>query len=219
MPGEVIQNYLSDLAVRLPGPARTRMAILAEINDGLADAVEAHTAQGLTPSEAAEAAVTDFGDPIAIGAEFAPVIAAGQAHRYGIGFLVTGPIVGGLWLTTAALIHTPHLSLTVVIAAVVLAVVLAAAVPCAVFAVAATGRASRWLVTRPTTALRAVTITAIGAIVGDASLLLLLATQAATLPGSLATLPAALASAASLTRLTLASHSTRQLILTKATVS
>jgi hypothetical protein len=212
MSGDVIHEYLAELVTRLPGSTRDRAAILAEMEDGLADAVADHTARGAEPAEAARMAVAEFGSPALIAAEFTPVLATSQAHRYGLAFIATGPMVGGVWLTAAVLSPLRQVS-AMQIAAVVLALALVLAVPCAVFAVAATGSL---LTARPRSALTAVTITACGAVIGDLALLVGLFAAMLTMPAAVAVLPASLAALASLTRLAFAGRGASRLHATRA---
>lgn len=205
MPDDVITVYLSDLAANLPGPARRRAAVVAEIGDGLVDAVDEYTAGGMSRLAASRAAMTEFGDPAVVAAAFTPVLAAGQAHRYGIAFLVSGPAVGVLWLMVFL-----GAGASAVVAVLFLGV-LAVAVPCAVFAVAATGRGSRWLTVPTHVAVTAVTVTAMGAVTGD----LVLLTGLLTAGGPV--VPAVLAGAASLVRLVFAVHTARRLLAVRAT--
>jgi hypothetical protein len=95
----VIDGYLTRLGARLPGPGRTRTAILAEIGDGLIEATDKHLAHGLEPGMAARVAVAEFGDADALARAFAGELAAGTAQRIGLGLIVTGPAVGVAWLT------------------------------------------------------------------------------------------------------------------------
>ena len=69
----VLDDYLAQLAARLPGPARARQAILAELHDGLVEATHTRLTGGASPAQAAAAAaVTVFGDPTTIAAAFTP---------------------------------------------------------------------------------------------------------------------------------------------------
>ncbi|WP_328331462.1 permease prefix domain 1-containing protein [Kribbella sp. NBC_00382] len=64
--GTVVQDpveaYLTGLSRALRGPRRRKADLLAEARDSLVDATEAYEADGLSPAEAAEQAVADFGD-------------------------------------------------------------------------------------------------------------------------------------------------------------
>jgi hypothetical protein len=215
MSEDPVGAYLRDLDAALavvPGPARARAAIVAEIGGGLTDAVADLLAGGCPGAEAGRRAVAEFGPPRLVAAEFVPVLVAAQVRRCALALLRTGPLVGTLWLLAAACAQRAALPLAwpvVLAAGAVVAVALAAAVPCTLFAVAVTGPAGRRRVDDPRPASWAALVAVAGAIVGDAVLLTALATQAPALlagPGRVGSGPAlaVLAAAASLTRLTLA---------------
>jgi len=103
--GVPVDGYLAEVTARLPGPARARAGIVAELRSGLLDATDAHRSAGLPPAEAALAAIAEFGDPAQVSAGFRAEIAASQARRVAVSLLVTGPLVGLLWIATAAASH------------------------------------------------------------------------------------------------------------------
>jgi hypothetical protein len=84
----LIARYLDSLAGQLPG------SVVEELADGLEETYRRHLGLGLTPEAAAEAAVTEFGDPNLIAAEFARGHPARRAARR---LLVIGPVVGVCW--------------------------------------------------------------------------------------------------------------------------
>ena len=100
-----VERYLTEVTTRLPGSARVRSGIVAELRAGLLDATDAHRSAGLAPAEAAAAAVREFGEPGLVADGFRAEIAAGLARRVSIAVLVTGPLVGLLWIATAAASH------------------------------------------------------------------------------------------------------------------
>jgi hypothetical protein len=57
-----VETYLTGLSRALRGPRRRKADLMAEARDSLVDATEAYEAGGLSPLEAAEHAVADFGD-------------------------------------------------------------------------------------------------------------------------------------------------------------
>ena len=89
----VIREYLAVLSTQLPAP------VVEELADGLAETHQSYLRKGLATDLAAEAAVSEFGEPHLIVAEFARVNPARRAARR---LLVAGPAVGGCW--AAALI-------------------------------------------------------------------------------------------------------------------
>ena len=136
--------YLADLAARLRGPRRRRDAILAELRDGLHHATEAHIAAGLTPAQAAAAAITQFGDPQAVADAFAGELATAYARRTIAWYIVTGPLVGIWWL----LLLQPHpwrTGLIALLAAIPVLPLIALAIATAAGTFATTGRLMRWL--------------------------------------------------------------------------
>ena len=157
--GLAIDRYLAELTARLPGPPRARAGIVAELRSGLLDAADAHRSAGLPPAEADRAAIAEFGDPGQVAAGFRAEIAAGQARRVAVSLLVTGPLVGLLWIAAAAASHLsagsalaghwagpfPGMGIGVWLVA------FAAGVTAwgALAGIAATGRLTRWLPTRP----------------------------------------------------------------------
>jgi hypothetical protein len=68
--GPPIDAYLRQVAATMPGPARARRDILAELRSGLLDTIDAHRSAGLPAGAAAVAAITEFGDPRQIAGAF-----------------------------------------------------------------------------------------------------------------------------------------------------
>jgi HAAS len=99
-----VDAYCRDLAAGLRGPRHRRERILAELRDGLDHAVSDHIANGLTATEAAKAAIAEFGTPDAVADAFAGELATAYARRTIVLFIVTGPLVGIWWL----LLLQPH---------------------------------------------------------------------------------------------------------------
>jgi hypothetical protein len=96
--GTAIERYLAEVAGRLPGPRRAHTAIVTELRSGLCDTADAYRGAGLSQAQAADQAVAEFGDPAEVAAAFWPEIAASQARRMVLIVLVTGPLVGLLWV-------------------------------------------------------------------------------------------------------------------------
>jgi HAAS domain-containing protein len=227
--GLAVEDYLAALTTRLPGPARARAGIVAELRSGLLDAADAHRSAGLPPAEAALAAIAEFGDPGQVADGFRAEVAAGQARRVAVSLLVTGPLVGLLWIATAAASHLragpalgglwagpfPGIGVGIYLVAVAAGVTAWAAL----VGIAATGRLTRWLPARPRRAPTAAAIAGCGAVCADGLGLALLAAGLATIPGRLALLPAAAAAAASLARLLLASRAARHCLTLRASLA
>jgi hypothetical protein len=208
-----IEPYLAAVTAGLPGPARSHAAIVAELRSGLMDATDAYRSAGLPPAQAAGAAVKDFGDPGQVADGFRAEIAAGQARRVSITLLAAGPVVGLLWIAATVASHGARSwqwldqSPALLRAGACLAVaVIAAQVAAVLLGVAATGRLTRWLPVRPRRAPTAAVVAGLGAAGVDVIVLSLLAEQVATAAWQLSPVPIAVAAAASLARMLLATR-------------
>jgi hypothetical protein len=199
----VLDTYLAALATRLTGPAPMRAAILAELHDGLLEAVDAYQACGLTPGAAANAALAEFGDPEMLAIAFRPGLAAAQARRVGLGLLLTGPFVGILWVSAMASPLPPwrHALSGVWVVVPVLSLAVTAGALAAVLAVVSTGRLSRWLPDGSRIAPLAAVSAGLSAAVADLIGLAMLTASATTAPGSLSWGLIMAAAVASLVRL------------------
>jgi hypothetical protein len=224
-----IEAYLSEVAAALPGPARARDDIVAELRGGLLDAADGYRAAGHPPGEAAAAAAAEFGDPGQVAAAFSPELAARQARRLVLTLITTGPLIGLLWAAAATASHVgirhappwqwrgmPPASL---IAVPMFGAVLLTLACAALFTLAATGRLTRWLPTRPRTATAAAAIAGFAAASADLAAFILLASKLATAPAALAPAPVLAAAIASITRLTLARRAARHCLTTRAALS
>lgn len=210
-PGPAVEHclgeYLSGIAARLPGPRRARTAALAELRDGLLDAVEAHRARGATAGDAARAAVAESGPIDVVAAAYAPILAARQARRSALALVATGPAIGLLWVLALVPGQAPDALLRM---APPLLVAVAVATVAALLAIAAAGRGMRWLPDTPQLPQRATATACAAAIAGDLIVLTLAATQ--LLATGLPVAPALLAAAASLTRLGCSQHAARRVL-------
>jgi hypothetical protein len=227
--GQLVESYLAKVAARLPGPARARGGIIAELRAGLWDAADAGCDAGLPAGTAAAAAVAEFGDPRQVADAFRPGLAISQARRVALTLLATGPLIGLLWAATAAASHigirhappwqwagAPPGSL---VAFPVAAAAVVIGVWTAVLTLAATGRATRWLPDRPRLAPGTAAIAGLGAAAADLALFVLLASQLAAAPGALAPAPATAAALASLARLSLAGRAARRCLAARAVLA
>jgi hypothetical protein len=227
--GPAVESYLAEVTARLPGPARAHADIVAELRSGLVDATHAHRSAGLPPSQAALAAIREFGDPAQVATGFRAEIAASQARRAAVTLLVTGPLVGLLWIATAAASHLrigltlpwqwtsqpPGLGVGIYLVAAAAGITAWAAM----LSIASTGQLTRWLPTRPRRAPTAAAVAGYGAVSADGLGLALLAAQLATVPGKLSPLPATAAAAASLARLLLARRAARRCLALRASLT
>lgn len=191
-----IDAYFRDLAARLRGPRRRREQILAELRDGLDHAVSDHIANGLNETEAAKAAIAEFGTPEAVAQAFAGELATAYARRTIAAYIATGPLVGIWWL----LLLQPHpwrTGLITLLVAIPVLPLIPIAIAAAATTLATTGRLMRWL--PEASPRRALTTTiAIAALVIVADLTVLLVYVRSSIP---ARPLAALAIAASLLRI------------------
>jgi hypothetical protein len=207
----VLGAYQAALAAGLAGSRRARTAILLEINDGLLEATKTHQGRGLAARAAAEAAVAEFGDP----GELARLLVAEQAgtaaHRVGLGLVLTGPAVGGVWL--AAWASRNGLGWLDQIGALlsrfpVFVVVVGLGVPAAVLAtIAGAGPLAPRLALSPRHAAGLALLAACATVVGDSTLLTGIAITGGATTGGATTdwsWPLIAAAAVSLSRLTAA---------------
>jgi hypothetical protein len=227
-PAQPIESYLAQVTAALPGPARGRADIVTELRGGLLDAADAHRRAGLAPAAAAQAAVAEFGHPAQVAAAFRPGIAATQARHVAAILLVTGPLIGLLWVAAARASHigvrdappwhwagTPPAA---PIAFPLFAAVFFITVWTALITLAATGWLTRWLPHRPRLAPTTAAIAGFGAATVDVILLILLASQLASGPAKLAAAPIAFAAAASTTRLILARRAGQRCLASRASL-
>ena len=217
--GPVIDAYLREVGAALPGPARARRDIVAELRCGLLDAADAHRRAGLPAGAAAAAAVTEFGDPRVVAAAFRPELAIRRARRVALALVTSGPLIGLLWAGAAAASHmavrhappwqwagAPPGSLAAFPLALTAVLV---AIWAGLFTVAATGPLTRWLPESPGLVATTAAVCGFAAMAADTAVFALLAGKLASSPGALAPLPVTAAAAASLTRLTLAGRAVR----------
>lgn len=226
---ELVDRYLAEVAARLPGPARARAGIIAELRGGLLDAADAHHDAGLPARAAAAAAIGEFGDPCQIAAAFRPDLALSQARHTALTLAAAGPLIGLLWAAAAVTSHIgirhalpwqwagapPASPVAFPLAAAAIFI----AVPVAAFTLAVTGRLTRWLPGRPRLAPGTAAITGLGAVAADLAMLALLASQLATAPGTLAPVPAAAAALASAARLSFATRAARRCLVVRAALA
>ena len=224
-----VESYLSEVAAALPGPARTRSDIIAELRSGLLDATDAYRAAGHPADEAAAAALSEFGDPRQIAAAFRPELAARQARRTALTLITTGPLVGLLWAAAATASHIrihrappwqwhgmpPATPITMPLFGAVFLTFMGAAL----LTIATTGHLTRWLPASPRTAPATAAIAGFGAAAADLAVFILLASKLATAPAALSPAPVLAAATASLARLTLARRAARRCLTARAALS
>ncbi|HVB42868.1 MAG TPA: permease prefix domain 1-containing protein [Streptosporangiaceae bacterium] len=231
--GPAVECYLAEVAGRLPGPDRGRDGIVAELRSGLLDAMDAYQSAGLPTDQAVQAAIREFGDPGRVADGFRAEIAAAQARRVVVTLLVTGPLVGLLWIATAM---SSHLGIRFAVpwqraglgaslgtglgtGLLLVAVAVGVTAWAGVIGIASTGRLTRWLTAPPRLAPTAAAVAGFGAVSADSLGLVLLAVQLAAVPGKLSPVPAIAAAAASVTRLLLARRAARQCLALRASLA
>jgi hypothetical protein len=227
--GPVIDAYLREVTAALPGSARARRDITAELHSGLFDALDAHRRAGLPGTEAEAAAVAEFGDPRQLAAAFRPELAARQARRVALTLVTTGPLIGLLWAGAALashirIRHAPPWQWAGTPPAAPAAFPLAAgalliAVWAALVTMAATGPLTRWIPDGPRLAATTAAISGSAAITADIAVFTLLASQLISAPATLAPLPVTAAAIASLTRLTLTRGATHHCLAARASLA
>lgn len=227
--GPAVEGYLAEVTARLPGRARAQAGIAAELRSGLLDARDAYRSAGLAPAQADLAAIHEFGDPAKVAAGFKAEMAASQARRVAVTLLVTGPLVGLLWIATAQASdlsirpalpwHWTGLSPGLGVGISLVAVAVGVTVWAAIFGIASTGRLTRWLPAGPRRAPTAAAVAGFGAVTADGLGLALLAAQLATASGRLPPALAGAAAAASLARLRLAGRAARHCLATRASLT
>jgi hypothetical protein len=195
---------------------------MAELRSGLLDAMDAHASAGLAPAEASQTAIREFGDPTLVAHGFTTEIAARLSRRVAVAVLVSGPLVGLLWIITATASHLiPPWQLSefppgIQAGLVLVAAAAGATAVSALIGVAATGRLTRWLRVRPGQAPAAAAVAGLSAVWADALGLALLAIQFAVGPGELSPVLATAAAAASIIRLALARRAARRCLAIRA---
>lgn len=209
----ILEEWLEQLGTTLPAGGRLRRRIVDELRDGLHSAAEHHLGAGNDAITAARAAVAEFGDADVVAASFRGELTAHLARRTGLVLLVSGPLVGAVWL--AALVpplwpprpgdllsaHPPYLA------------VLATAIPAAILAVAAAGPLGRSLPLRPAHAPRLAAVAATACAAGDGLLLAALVLGALSTTQVLAWPTAALAAAVSMARLAFTTWAVRRCLI------
>jgi hypothetical protein len=214
--GRAIDGYIQQVAAGLPGPARERRDMMAELRSGLLDALDVHQLNGLPEEAAAAAATAEFGEPRMIAATFRSELAVRLARRCAVTLAGTGPVVGLLWTAAAMASHigirpweagAPDGS-TVVVP--VLAVALLMTIGGALVTLVASGRLAARRGGRTWIAPATATMAGYGAVIVDVGIFTLLASQLVSAPGELAPVPVAGAAAASMARLLLAWHAAQR---------
>jgi hypothetical protein len=203
-----IDSLLSAIGARLPGPARPREDILAELRDGLVETVEANERKGLGHYEAVQLALRQFGDADTLAASLWPEMAAARARRTVLALFAAGPIVAALW-ASAARSRGPGSESGLFdsgLSHFAVALLIVATIGCGLWTIVATGRTSHWPHIAPTQALVGAAAMGGVAVVADLAVLSLLSIPLASFSGPIHELSLGAAMLASGARLVLASR-------------
>lgn len=93
----VIERYITDLSVRLPGPRRWRAAVLDEVRDSLLEGMDAHSGATADPAAAALHAVAEHGPADQVARAYAPEVAVAWGRRAGLLALGIIPAMAIAW--------------------------------------------------------------------------------------------------------------------------
>ncbi len=215
-PADRIDTFLDELAMHLPGPARPRSEILAELHDGLRLAVEDNQRSGIERDDAVEVALRQFGDARSIVASLVPELAAARARQLVLALFTSAPLVTGLWMIAARSRGGARHRLFDSSADHVIAALLIAALVCAaMWTIAATGRATRWLHPALQAPQMGAAATASAVVAADFALLVALSVPLAGSPGTVHRLMLTTAILASLIRVAFASRVFRSCLSTQ----
>jgi hypothetical protein len=165
--------YLGELARLLRGPRRRRAQILAELRDGLDQAIADQRTDRRSEDQAVRSAIDRFGTPQAVADAFAGELVTAYGRHTIAWYIATGPLVGIWWL----LLLQPHpwrAGLVALLTAIPVLPLIAAAIATAAGTFATTGRLIRWLPeASPDRALTATIAIAAIALAGDLTVITL----------------------------------------------
>ncbi|MFF2849775.1 permease prefix domain 1-containing protein [Streptomyces sp. NPDC058001] len=144
-----VEDYVATLSAALHGPARTKARMVAEVRDGLTDAVAEHTGEGLTYERAADQALREFGSTDELVVSWQRELTIAQARHTARAVALTLPFLITCWYLVQNAGHRQdgELPRTAQLLAVHLAEVATVAALLAGAALAATGTLARRLPT------------------------------------------------------------------------
>lgn len=194
-----IPSFLQTVAAHLPGPGRHREAILAELQDGLLEAADAHQRGGREWNEAVRLALRDFGNAENLAASFRPELIIARVRRTALALFGATPIVIALWIAAARSRDTAGTNrlFDSPLDHVAAALLLTALIATGIWTVATTGRPSRWLPVTPRTAPLGAAAMALTTVTIDLAAVTILGVRLAHYPGTVHALILAAAIAAS----------------------
>ncbi|TWF78658.1 hypothetical protein FHX44_114581 [Pseudonocardia hierapolitana] len=92
-----VSAHVAELDHALRGPAAVKRSMIAEVRDGLADAVADHRDRGLDPERAAAAAVREFGSVREVAPLLQEELTARQGRRTALLLLLSFPALLLIW--------------------------------------------------------------------------------------------------------------------------
>jgi hypothetical protein len=105
-----VDEHVAALSRALRGPAKARRSIVAEVHDGLQDAVDAYRRAGRDVHDAARLAVRDFGDVPDVAPLYQDELTAGQGRRTALLLAIGVPALAlgwGLLWSSGLAVGTP----------------------------------------------------------------------------------------------------------------
>lgn len=134
---EPATDYLAAIEAGIPRWLHGRRAAVAELADGLDDAITDYRRQGLTAPEATMQAIRESGPASMIADAFTTTLSAVHARHTALALLASGPLIGVVWLTALApgrpptelLMKIPPLGLFILVSVVICAATLLATGP------------------------------------------------------------------------------------------
>ncbi|WP_221349861.1 permease prefix domain 1-containing protein [Streptomyces beigongshangae] len=144
-----VEDYVASLSAALHGPARTKARMVAEVREGLTDAVSEHTREGLPYQRAVSRAVREFGTTDELVVSWQRELTIAQARHTARAVALTLPFVIACWYLVRNAGHgrTWQLPGTAQVMVAHLAGVAVCAALLAAATLAATGTLARWLPT------------------------------------------------------------------------
>jgi hypothetical protein len=205
----VIERYIAELSVRLPGPRRWRVAVLDEMRDSLLEGIHAHSDTEHDPAVAAVHAIADHGPVAQVAGAYAPELAVAWTRRASLLALAVVPAMAIVW-NVALRVGPPshwHPSGTGLhIAATMIAGGVGLTLTCSTATLLGTGRLARTIGDHLRAARVAVCAASVAVTIAVLALLSVVAARALSAPGSLEWPAVLTALAVSLTALARVAH-------------
>lgn len=204
---DAVASYLNAIDARIPHWLSSRRAALSELADSIDDSISDYQTQGLSTDEAAKKAVRESGSASMIADAFTDVLSAGHARRTVLALLVSGPLIGAVWLIALVPGRPPTMLLAQVPS---LAPVILVSLVISILTLLATGPANlrgNWAPQRPP---RLAAFACVCACTVDLLMLGTVVLTAVTVPSGLAGYPLIAAVALSVSRLAITQRVARR---------